>query len=1088
MSTIERIPEPKKQPFIGNMLSIDANQPLQGLMEMTHELGPIFRLDMMGTPLVIASGADIVEELCDEARFDKAVRGSLRRIRAVGGDALFTADTKDPNWEKAHRILLPTFAGSAMKNYFPQMQDVANQLVTKWERMNSDEEIDVVHDMTAVALDVIGICGFDYRFNSFYRRDYHPFIDALNRTLETCMMQRGLPFEETILRKRLAKMEEDVAFMNNLVDQIIRERRAGHGDNSQNDLLNYMLAGVDKVTGESLSDENIRYQINTFLIAGHETTSGLMSFTLYYLLNNPDILERAYKEVDEVLGRDISQPPTLAQVNKLTYVNQILSESLRLWPTAPALGLAPYKDEIVGGKYKLKKGTFVTILSLMLHRDKSVWGDDPETFNPDHFSREAVAERPLHVYKPFGNGQRACIGRQFALQEANLVIGMILQRFNLIDHKNYQMKIKESLSIKPDGFTMKVKLRNDVTRSALVKGAVVEEEKTEQLAARPKHGTPALILYGSNLGTTEEFARAMARSAELNGFETALAPLDDYCDRLPTQGAVIMACASYNGTPPDNAGQFVEWVKNAPAGSLDGVTYALFGCGHSDWAGTFQATPRILDEHLTRAGATNICERGEGDAKEDIETAFENWFKPVWPAVGKALDLNVDFDAALDDAPLYSIEYLEDDTDSPLIAQLGARSVTVEENRELHTKTGANPSERSTRHIKVKLAAGQSYAPGDHLSVIPKNSPDLVRRVEQRFDLQATGRIKLSASAGADHSALPTNTPIALRTLLFDLIELQAPASRKDVELLARYTECPHSKPALEKLAGDDFRAHVQVNKRSVLDLLEAFPACELPFEVFLETCPNMVPRYYSISSSPQTGEGEDPNHCTITVAVVDGPVKGGLLEGSGRRTSNNRYQGTCTNYLAGLTTSSAFHAAMRNPSAGFVLPDDMSRPIIMVGPGTGIAPFRGFMQQRAWEARQGKKTRDGTLGEAMLFFGCRHPEQDYIYKEELEAWNNEGLCDLHVAFSRATDKTGKIKRVYVQDLLAEQADNVWSLLEAGAKIYVCGDGGHMEPDVRRALTRLYADRKDVSADEADEWLAGMIEKQDYVLDVWVSS
>lgn len=1076
MSTIERIPEPKKQLFIGNMLSIDANQPLQGLMEMTEELGPIFRLDMMGTPLVIASGADIVKELCDETRFDKAVRGSLRRIRAVGGDALFTADTKDPNWEKAHRILLPTFAGQAMKNYMPQMQDVANQLVTKWERMNSDEEIDVVHDMTAVALDVIGICGFDYRFNSFYRRDYHPFIDALNRTLETCMMQRGLPFEETLLRKRLSKMEEDVAFMNNLVDQIIRERRAGHGDTSQNDLLNYMLAGVDKVTGESLSDENIRYQINTFLIAGHETTSGLMSFTLYYLLNNPDILEKAYKEVDEVLGRDISQPPTLAQVSQLTYVNQILSEALRLWPTAPALGLAPYEDEIVNGRYKLKKGTFVTILSLMLHRDKAVWGDDPETFNPDHFAKEAIRERPLHAYKPFGNGQRACIGRQFAMQEANLVIGMILQRFELIDHKNYQLKIKESLSIKPDGFTMRVKLRNDVTRSALVKGAVVEEEKKEQGAARPKHGTPALILYGSNLGTTEEFARDMARSAELNGFDTTLATLDDYADRLPTTGAVILACASYNGTPPDNAAGFVNWLENAPAGSLEGVNYALFGCGHSDWAGTFQATPRLLDEQMQRAGATNICKRGEGDAKEDIDTAFEDWFTPVWPAMGKALGLDVDFDAALDDTPLYTIEYLEEDADSPLIAQLGARAVTVEENRELHTKTGDTPSERSTRHIAVKLAPSMSYNPGDHLSVVPKNSPDLVRRVEQRLGLQSAGRIRLSASTGAHHSALPTDTPIALRTLLFDLIELQAPASRKDVELLVKHTQCPNAKPALEKLAGDDFRTQVQVHKRSVLDLLEAFPACELPFEVFLETCPNMVPRYYSISSSPETGDGPRGDYCTITVAVVDGPTKGGLLETGARKPGAGRYQGTCSTYLAGLSPNSSFFGSIRQPSAGFTLPNDPKRPIIMVGPGTGIAPFRGFMQKRAALAKQGE------LGKALLFFGCRHPEQDYIYRDELEAWNREGLCTLHTAFSRATDK-----RVYVQDVIAEQGDAVWQLIESGAKIYICGDGGHMEPDVRRALTRLYADRKDVSASEADEWFAGMLERQDYVLDVWVS-
>ena len=140
--------------------------------------------------------------------------------------------------------------------------------------------------------------------------------------------------------------------MSKLVDDIIRERRRGGGDQAQKDLLNFMLAGVDKQTGESLSDENIRYQIITFLIAGHETTSGLLSFTLYFLVNNPDMLEKAYEEVDRVLGNDLAVQPTFQQVNQLTYVQQILNEALRLYPTAPAIGLYPYKDEVIGGQYR----------------------------------------------------------------------------------------------------------------------------------------------------------------------------------------------------------------------------------------------------------------------------------------------------------------------------------------------------------------------------------------------------------------------------------------------------------------------------------------------------------------------------------------------------------------------------------------------------------------------------------------------------------------------------------------------------------------------------------------------------------------
>ncbi|MEA2895676.1 MAG: cytochrome / NADPH-cytochrome reductase [Bradyrhizobium sp.] len=180
MASVNRlnpIPHPPKKPVVGNMLSLDSTAPVQHLARMAKELGPIFWLDMMGAPLVIVSGHDLVEELSDEKRFDKAVRGSLRRVRAVGGDGLFTADTNEPNWSKAHNILMTPFGNRAMQSYHPSMLDIAEQLVEKWGRLNADDEIDVVHDMTALTLDTIGLCGFDYRFNSFYREDYHPFVE-----------------------------------------------------------------------------------------------------------------------------------------------------------------------------------------------------------------------------------------------------------------------------------------------------------------------------------------------------------------------------------------------------------------------------------------------------------------------------------------------------------------------------------------------------------------------------------------------------------------------------------------------------------------------------------------------------------------------------------------------------------------------------------------------------------------------------------------------------------------------------------------------------------------------------------------------
>ena len=1060
---LERIPMPDKKPVVGNMLSVDKDQPLQSLMQLTKDLGPIFRMDMMGTPLVVVSGHDLVEELCDETRFDKAVRGSLRRVRAIGGDGLFTGDTQEPNWGKAHNILLPTFSRQAMSNYFPMMLDVAGQLCLKWERLNADDEIDIVHDMTAVALDTIGICGFNYRFNSFYRQDYHPFINALTNTLETCMMQRGLPFEATLLKKRLDQMEQDVGYMNKLVDDIIAERRKG-GDRAENDLLNYMLDGVDKTTGESLSDENIRYQINTFLIAGHETTSGLMSFTLYFLMNHPDVLAKAVEEVDRVFGRDISVQPTLKQVNQLTYVNQVLLEALRLWPTAPAFSVYPYKDEVIGGKFKLKERTFTTVLTLMLHRDTSVWGEDADAFNPDNFSREAMADRPVNAYKPFGNGQRACIGRQFAMQEAVLVIGMILQRFELIDHRKWQFKIKESMSIKPDDIRMKVRLRKDIQRSHLVPGSAPEAGSASNgltnTANRPSHGTPALILYGSNLGTTEDYARSLARTADLNGFDVTLAEMDDYAGKLPKTGAVLIACASYNGAPPDNAAKFVDWLESADAGAATGVQYAIFGCGHSDWAATFQATPRLIDDALDSLGATRIAARAEGDARDDIDEQFDAWAGDLWPAVADALGLDLELADGADAAPLYQVERLTALDSNPVANQADAKPATILENRELQNVAA---SHRSTRHIEVALPDGITYRTGDHLSVVPMNSDALVGRVLKRFGFQADAQIRIQTSSD-DHSQLPVDTPLSVHRLLAQMLELQSVASRRDVATLARYTECPRSAPALKALAEDDYKSKVQQKRLSVLDILEEFEACDLPFGVFLELMPMLTPRYYSISSSNMV----DAKNCSITVGVVDEPA----ISGRGQ------FEGVCSNFLSNKEAGQSVQVAIRATSDGFRLPDDPATPIIMVGPGTGIAPFRGFLAERA--ALRANGTR---LGPAVLFFGCRHPDQDFIYQNELETHAKDGIADLHVAFSRAEKK-----KVYVQDLIRENRDAIWSMIENGARIFVCGDGSRMEPDVRRALSLIYSEEMDVSADAADAWMDELSDQGRYMLDVWVSN
>ena len=246
-----------------------------------------------------------------------------------------------------------------------------------------------------------------------------------------------------------------------------------------------------------------------------------------------------------------------------------------------------------------------------------------------------------------------------------------------------------------------------------------------------------------------------------------------------------------------------------------------------------------------------------------------------------------------------------------------------------------------------------------------------------------------------------------------------------------------------------------------MFNLLEEFPACELPFHAYLEMLSLLAPRYYSISSSP----AGDAARCSVTVGVVEGPSSSG----------RGIYKGVCSNYLAGRRAGETIHATVRETKAGFRLPDDASVPIIMIGPGTGLAPFRGFLQERA-----ARKAKGASLGPAMLFFGCRHPEQDFLYADELKAFAKDGVTELYTAFSRAGGE-----KTYVQHLVAAEKDKVWRLIEQGAIVFVCGDGGKMEPDVKAALVAIYRERSGADADAAARWIEEMGAKNRYVLDVW---
>src|SRR5260221_9038998 len=491
----------------------------------------------------------------------------------------------------------------------------------------------------------------------------------------------------------------------------------------------------------------------------------------------------------------------------------------------------------------------------------------------------------------------------------------------------------------------------------------------------------------------------------------------------------------------------------------------MLGCGNSDWLATYQSTRRFIDEQLSAHGGSNAYVRGEGDARDDLDGQFESWFAKLRPLAVKQFGIDTSFDRSADDEPLYKVEPVAPTAVNAILALGGAPPMKVLVNTELQNKLGANASDRSTRHIEVQLPSGVTYRVGDHLSVVPRNDPVLVDSVARRFGFLPADQIRLQVAEGR-RAQLPIGDTVSVGRLLSEFVELQQVATRKQIQIMSEHTRCPVTKPKLLAYVGDDnasielYRSDIFAKRKSVFDLLEEHPTCELPFHAYLEMLSLLAPRYYSISSSPSG----DPSRCSVTVAVVEGPA------GSGR----GIYKGICSNYLAGRRAGETVYATLRETKAGFRLPDDATVPLIMIGPRTALAPFRGLLQERAARKAQGHNLRP-----AMLFFGCRHPDQDFLYADELKAFASDGITELHTAFSRAQGP-----QTYVQDLVAAQRERVWSLIDNGAIIYVCGDGSKMEPDAKAALVAIFRERKGADADAGSRWIEDMGTQNRYRLDV----
>ena len=457
---LHRIPHPPHRiPLLGDLVGVSARTPLQDSMRFGRRLGPIFRRRAFGKEIVFVWGADLAADLADESRFAKHVGLGVANLRPVAGDGLFTAYNHEPNWQLAHDVLAPGFSREAMAGYHPMMLAVAGRLTDHWDREQAaGRAVDVPGDMTKLTLETIARTGFGHDFGSFERERPHPFVTAMVGTLNHAQSLNTVPapLAPLLLRRATRRNEAAVAYLNRTVDELVLARRASDGDGG-GDLLDRMLDTAHPETGERLAPENVRRQVLTFLIAGHETTSGALSFALHYLSRHPDVAARARAEVDRVWGG--AAVPGYDQVARLRYVRRVLDESLRLWPTAPGFAREARHDTVLGGEHPMREGAWTLVLAPLLHRDPAVWGADADRFDPDRFDAAAVRARPAHAFKPWGTGARACIGRQFALHEATLVLGLLLRRYDLKPDPDYRLRVAERLTVIPQGLRLHLERR-----------------------------------------------------------------------------------------------------------------------------------------------------------------------------------------------------------------------------------------------------------------------------------------------------------------------------------------------------------------------------------------------------------------------------------------------------------------------------------------------------------------------------------------------------------------------------------------------------------------------------------------------------
>ncbi len=541
--------------------------------------------------------------------------------------------------------------------------------------------------------------------------------------------------------------------------------------------------------------------------------------------------------------------------------------------------------------------------------------------------------------------------------------------------------------------------------------------------AAPAAKQPMLVLYGTESGNAEALAGKAAKAANASGFKAKAVNMADSKpeDLAKAENLLVVVSTWGEGDPPDSATSYYETFMGDGMGKLEGLSYSVCALGDTSYE-HFCKIGKDVDARLSALGASCVADRVDCDV--DYEEAFDGWLKT---SLGAFPQQSATVTAAGDAAVLATPTVVAYDKKNPFPAEV------IE--KVLLNGTG---SQKEVYHLELSLeGSGLTYVPGDALGVYPVN-----RAKDLEAVLKATG---LSANAKVGGKTLAESLETD-----FDITTLSASVAKKYLAI----TNDASLKTAMEADGGKSFKEWCQ--GRQLIDLLESYPFTGWSAETFSGILRKLNPRLYSIASSIKHHEEE----VHLTIAAV-------RYETFGREREGVASCYVADDLKAGDRVRIFFHT-----NKNFRLPENGDTPIIMVGPGTGIAPFRSFVEERA---------ANGDKGDNWLIFGDQRYSFDFLYQLEWQDYLSDGLLNrLDVAFSR-----DQKEKVYVQDRLRESGEQVYAWLEKGAHFYVCGDAAYMAKDVHQALLDIIAEQGNKSAEEAKAYIDQLKKDRRYQRDVY---